>query len=177
MLIQRIATFFCVLSLSFSFLACKPKTKSNLESTSMSTTNLVSIKGSDVPDLARKSSQPLTIVNIWASWCYPCREEFPALLEFRKKYKDNGVDIHFVSADFASQKGDALEFLASQKIDFETYIKSETDEVFIGAIDRDWKGTLPTTFLFDRSGKLLARWERPLNLKDLEGLVSPFKKS
>ncbi len=42
---------------------------------------------------------PVTLVNFWATWCPPCVEEFPAMLELQRRLKSKGLDIVFVSVD------------------------------------------------------------------------------
>lgn len=42
---------------------------------------------------------PITLVNFWATWCPPCVEEFPAMLELQRRLEGQGVDIVFVSID------------------------------------------------------------------------------
>src|SRR5207249_11424283 len=71
---------------------------------------------------ARQPGARATLVNVWASWCMPCREEFPELMRVVREERDRGLRVLLVSADFDSAAARA--FLASQKIAFPTYIKT-----------------------------------------------------
>lgn len=99
-----------------------------------------------------------TLVNIWATWCGPCREEMPELLKLRSDFAAKGVHVVLVSADDGAQADSvAGEALAKFGVDFETYVEHDSsDETFINGIDSSWSGTLPTTFVFDGEGKLAA---------------------
>lgn len=46
-----------------------------------------------------KFTQPITVVNFWATWCKPCLEEFPAMIELQRQLQPKGVDVVFVSVD------------------------------------------------------------------------------
>lgn len=162
--------------LGFPLNGCK---KSNLASSSKinpSAVELAPIRGFEIAELAKKSKEPLTVVNLWASWCYPCRVEFPELVNFYKKWQGKGVDLKFVSMDFGDQKDVAREFLSSQGVDFVTYIKDENDTDFIRNMDPSWQGLLPTTYLYDRSGKILARLDEALTTEELERKIKKLKK-
>ena len=95
----------------------------------------------------------VTVVNVWATWCVPCREEFPDLLKLRRTYKDKGVAVLFVSGDFASEAPQVMAFLSEQGVDFPTYLKTGDDMQFIDALDPKWSGALPATFIYDGQGR------------------------
>jgi thiol-disulfide isomerase/thioredoxin len=101
----------------------------------------------------KDSNAKVTVVNIWATWCIPCREEFPDLLKLRRTYKDRGVAVLFVSGDFGSERQAVVDFLAEQGVDFPTYLKTGDDMQFINAFDPKWSGTLPATFIYDAHGE------------------------
>jgi thiol-disulfide isomerase/thioredoxin len=163
--------------IAIQFSSCKKYSSGAYSGSSISSDSkiLLPLKGSDIGELAKKSSQPLTLVNLWASWCYPCRQEFPELIRFYREWSTKGVDLKFVSVDLGFQREDALQFLREQKVDFETYIKDEDDSDFIKSMDPTWKGLLPTTYLYDKSGKILARFDEPLTKAELEERIASFR--
>ncbi|HSD11700.1 MAG TPA: TlpA disulfide reductase family protein [Candidatus Binatia bacterium] len=111
------------------------------------------ISGPQLLDLVRASKARTVLVNVWATWCIPCREEFPEILRIRERYRERGVEVVLVSADFDDTVGEARKFLAEHGVDFTTYVKSGGDMEFINTLDPDWSGALPATFIFDSTGK------------------------
>jgi thiol-disulfide isomerase/thioredoxin len=101
----------------------------------------------------RKSPSEFTIVNIWATWCPPCRKEFPALLNFKKKHPE--VSLQFVSGDSPEDRGEVGKFLREQKVNFTTYQLTPVDENAMLAFNPTWSGGLPATFFF-RKGEPVA---------------------
>lgn len=97
----------------------------------------------------------LVLVNVWATWCVPCREEFPDLMRIRREYRERGLRLVLVSADIDSQVPAAQRFLAEQGVDFLTYLKQGADMPFIDSLDARWSGALPATVLYDATGRKL----------------------
>lgn len=101
----------------------------------------------------------VVLVNLWATWCQPCVEEFPDIMSLYQKYKDRGLKIVFVSADFENQTEAAKAFLKKQGVDFATYQKSGKDMAFINTLDERWSGALPATWIYDGKGNKHHFWE------------------
>src|SRR5689334_11485648 len=57
------------------------------------------------------------LVNVWASWCDPCREELPDILRFHRDHRKDGLRLVLISADDASTRAEAARFLAAQGVD------------------------------------------------------------
>lgn len=112
------------------------------------------------------------LVNVWATWCDPCREEFPDLLRIRESYGPRGLRTLFLSADFEDDRDDVLDFLASQSVSFETYLRAGDDHAFIDAIHPDWGGTLPATLVLNSHRDVLLFREGAITFDELDKLLS-----
>ncbi len=89
-----------------------------------------------------------TLVNIFASWCGPCRAEMPMLLEAR----DANPDVTFLGIDHLDRLEDGEAFVEEFDIDFATIHDLDGDVAFaVGG-----RG-MPTTVVFDRDGRLAGR--------------------
>ena len=114
------------------------------------------VSNAQIHQMVKRDSGKVTLVNVWATWCDPCKKEIPSLLKLRKKFSAKGFDLIFVSADdveLAQTK--VRKTLGNLGVDFQTYIKQDsTDETFIMDMSPDWNGALPTSFLYDKEGKL-----------------------
>jgi len=109
--------------------------------------------------LAHRARAGAVLLNVWATWCLPCREEIPDLLRLRSEYASRGLELILVSADFDDQAAEAGAFLVEHGVDFRTYLKQGKDQAFIEAFSPEWSGALPATFVFGPRGKLREFWE------------------
>lgn len=94
------------------------------------------------------------LLNVWATWCVPCREEFPDLVKLKDKYQGDNIQIIGISADYPDEIADkVLPFLREQKVNFSVFLQNfSRQEDFINMMNADWSGALPATFIFDTSG-------------------------
>jgi thiol-disulfide isomerase/thioredoxin len=122
----------------------------------------------DVLSAVRAAEAKAVLVNIWATWCQPCREEMPDLLALEREYGERGFELVLVSGDFDDARPAAREFLASQGVDFPSFIKNESDQAFIDALSPEWNGGLPASFLYDARGDLVSFWEGKVSREELE---------
>ena len=107
----------------------------------------------------RKPGAGAVLVNVWATWCTPCREEFPDLLHVARELKPKGLRLVLVSVDFPEDQGETASFLTSQGVDFPTFLRTGKDEAFVNGLEPKWSGAIPATFLYDGSGRLVRFWE------------------
>lgn len=106
---------------------------------------------------AKAPGAKATVLNVWASWCGPCREEFPALLAAVKRHP--GVRLVLVSADFDTELAAVRAFLREQGVTDTSYVKQDLDQAFIDGLEPKWTGALPATLVFDADGRQVAFWE------------------
>lgn len=90
--------------------------------------------------------QPIVFLNFWASWCQPCLEEFPSLLEFRKKFSKDQVLIVGINTD--SERKDMLKKIDELKLSFPV-VEDASGQI----ADKFPIEAIPVTLMFVR-GKL-----------------------
>jgi thiol-disulfide isomerase/thioredoxin len=105
--------------------------------------------------LKRESEKPL-LVNFWATWCDPCRDEFPDLVKIDAEYRRQGLDFVTVSLDdFTDIKTSVPKFLQQMKATMPAYLLDVRDpEPAITAVDPKWQGDLPATILYTSKGEI-----------------------
>lgn len=126
------------------------------------------VTAADIRRAVRESGAKAVLVNMWATWCGPCREEFPGLVRVARKYQGQGLKVMLVSADDEADMTAVKKFLAEEGVDFPAYIKAEKDQPFIDGLDKQWTGALPATFLYDGSGTLRDFWEGEVTFNAFE---------
>jgi len=96
----------------------------------------------------------VVLVNFWATWCEPCRHEYPMLNELAKQYAPQGLKVIGVSMD---DDGDLIlmrRFLSRYKPVFPNYRKKAAEEAeFRQAVFPSWNGSLPATFFYNKDGR------------------------
>jgi cytochrome c biogenesis protein CcmG/thiol:disulfide interchange protein DsbE len=121
--------------------------------------------GIDTADFAGK----VTLVNIWASWCVPCREEHPILEELATDKR-----INLVGINYKDQAANARAFLGQMG---NPYAAVGVDEKGRGSIDWGVYG-VPETFLVGRDGKIRFKFVGPLSEQSLAtGLMPEIEKA
>jgi cytochrome c biogenesis protein CcmG, thiol:disulfide interchange protein DsbE len=109
-------------------------------------------RSGDTVSLAALRGSPV-LVNVWATWCTPCREEMPTLQALHELYADSGLHVVGVSIDAESASAMVDEFLQDFGVTF-LILRDPKEE-----ITRTFSmNGVPETFLLDRRGRLVKRW-------------------
>jgi thiol-disulfide isomerase/thioredoxin len=97
------------------------------------------------------------LVNFWATWCEPCRAEFPDLVKINNEYRGRGLDFIAVSIDDVSEINTTVpRFLKDVRANMPAYLLNTLEpEAAINYVDPQWGGSLPATFLYDARGKVV----------------------
>jgi cytochrome c biogenesis protein CcmG, thiol:disulfide interchange protein DsbE len=101
------------------------------------------------------------LLNVWATWCHPCREEIPALQALHGEYGPRGLEVVGVSIDQGGQEGPIREFLAEFAATYPVWLDPE------GRVQNAF-GTVgvPTTYLIDSGGTVLWKHVGPVRADD-----------
>lgn len=102
------------------------------------------------------------LLNFWATWCPPCKEEIPWFVELQKQYGPQGLQIVGVAMDDAGHDAIA-KFAADMKIDYPVLLGTDQVADQYGGVE-----ALPTTFYIGRDGKVVARVFGLTSHKDIE---------
>lgn len=115
-------------------------------------------------------------INVWATWCIPCREEFPSIIKLVSENKD--IEFIGISVDFPEEvDSKIIPFLKSTKANFVSYVNAfEGDEELINSLDKNWNGALPATFIFDKSGKKVSYLEGKKTYEEFKKEIARVKK-
>jgi len=93
------------------------------------------------------------LMTFWATWCEPCRDEYPLLNELAKQYAPKGLKVVGVNFD---QDGDLIlmrRFIARYKPIFPNYRKTGGESEFQQAVLPEWNGALPASFFYAKDGR------------------------
>ena len=113
----------------------------------------------------------VVVVNYWATWCPPCRVEMPGLVNVANEYKSRGVEMIGVTMD--ENLADVPPFVEKYKMSYQILLPGDDPNVSSGGM------ALPTTFLYDKNGKLAKKYTGMIlesTLKsDIESLLGELK--
>jgi thiol-disulfide isomerase/thioredoxin len=122
--------------------------------------------------LKRDGTRPL-LVNYWATWCDPCRDEFPDLVKIDQGYRAKGLDFIAITLDdLVDIKTAVPKFLREMNAKMPVYLLNVADpEPAINLVDSDWSGALPATFLYDNKGKVVYKHFGRVNPGELRAAI------
>ncbi|NOQ39306.1 MAG: redoxin domain-containing protein [Anaerolineales bacterium] len=109
------------------------------------------------------------LVNNWATWCPPCREEMPEFKAYYNKYKDQGFQV--VAIEAGEPEAEVRNFVEGAGLDFVILLDPENKSLITFQ-----NNSLPNSFVIDRKGNLRLAWLGAINGPTLEKYVTPLIK-
>ncbi|MDV2683322.1 TlpA disulfide reductase family protein [Alkalihalophilus lindianensis] len=112
----------------------------------------------------------VVVLNMWASWCEPCRDEMPDLMSLQDDYNSQGLDVVTVNMQtYERTLNDAPEFIEEMGLTLPVFFDED------GVVsDRYGIRVLPTSFIIDRDGEIKHVIAGEVNYQMLEELIGPL---
>ena len=110
------------------------------------------------------------VLNFWATWCEPCREEIPALVRTQTKFAANGVQIVGIGIDSPTKIRD---FAKEYQINYPLTVGG-LDQIDLSRRLGNKIGGLPYTLVFDRSGRMVKSKLGGISEAELDALLRPL---
>jgi thiol-disulfide isomerase/thioredoxin len=115
----------------------------------------------------------VVVINVWATWCAPCRQEMPVLDSYYRRHRDQGLVLLALSMDDPKDAAKVREL--TRDYAFSVGLARDAD---LGGYGRIWR--LPVTFVVDRNGVVRKeQWftDQGLDARALEQTVTPLLQS
>ncbi|MDR1307368.1 MAG: TlpA family protein disulfide reductase [Treponema sp.] len=112
----------------------------------------------------------VVLLNFWATWCPPCRAEMPSMETVYKRFKDQGLEI--LAVDCAEEKAAVEQFMGKNKYSYPVLLDTDGTVSSLYGIE-----AIPTTFILNREGKIIARivgslrWDDPKIIAAIEAAL------
>jgi peroxiredoxin len=141
------------------------------------------IDADGIADLARNSTGRLRVINLWATWCVPCVEEFPGLVSISRRLESRDFDLITISVDDPKDGDKVLKFLkrehaalppgakaavAKEGRRTNNYHYTGTSDALAKALDPKWPGPYPYSVVIAPGGEIVARYVGAIDVTDLQ---------
>jgi thiol-disulfide isomerase/thioredoxin len=153
-----------VLIFLFIFFACSQQTgegntsladsSAQVDKTTSRKVRVDLLDASGFKALKKKYQGKVLLINTWATWCLPCKEEFPDLVRLARNYENSDVAVIGVSVDYPDEvNSKIIPFLSSQQVNFPNFVQDfKEPEDLINLFNEKWRGAVPATFIYDKKG-------------------------
>ncbi len=173
------SVFGAIFAISIAFFPAGAQTPAISADAGSSAPRIVQIDAAGLKRVLQPAGKPL-LVNFWATWCDPCRDEFPDLVKIDNEFRGK-IDFITVTLDDPEEIGRAVpRFLTSMKAEMPAFLLKTPDEsVAIAAVAKDWQGGLPFTILYNEKGEIAYFRQGKIRLEtvraEIEKLGTPAK--
>lgn len=126
----------------------------------------------EIEKILKTHGSEVLVVNFWATWCGPCREEIPDFVKVSNEYSPDRVRFIGISLDFQRDvETKLIPYLREQKIEYPNVVFKGNPEATINFFDPEWSGAIPATFIYNASGKRVSSHLEPLHYDQLKAAV------
>lgn len=109
----------------------------------------------------------VVLLNNWATWCPPCKEEMPIFNEYYNTYQDQGFEVLAVEA--GDPEAQVRAFVEKNELDFTILLDPENKSLITFQ-----NQSLPNSYVIDRRGHLRLAWTGAINMATLEKYITPL---
>lgn len=122
----------------------------------------------------QKKDDKVYVVNFWATWCAPCIKEMPYFEKLSQEYKNDNVEVLFVSLDFPHLYDSKLKpFIKDKNIKSKVVALNDVDmNTWIPKVDENWSGSIPATIIYKNDTSKF--YEQSFTYESLETEIKQF---
>jgi thiol-disulfide isomerase/thioredoxin len=112
------------------------------------------------------------LINFWATWCAPCREEFPSILRISQKYGNKKFKVILVSLDLPNQvESHLLPYLRSKNVTSDVILLDDPNSNrWIDKVSPNWSGGLPFSLIYGRNFR--EPYEQSFTFNKLDSIIN-----
>jgi thiol-disulfide isomerase/thioredoxin len=151
--------------------------------------DVVPIDAAGVAKLRKNGTKKVRLFNVWATWCAPCRTEFPELVRASRQFSLRDFELITISLDDPKDMGKAKAFLEKQGAGVpgrlrpalkaegratNSYLYTGANNDLIAALDPDWPGPAPHTVLVGPKGDIIWRHNGPISGDELRAQILKY---
>lgn len=126
-------------------------------------------------DLEKMINKPegIFVINFWASWCKPCVAELPTFDSLANNFRQNKVNVIFISLDFKQNSAAVSKFIVEKNIHSKVYLLDEPDyDSWINKVSPQWSGSIPATIISNGTKKEF--YEQAFDYQMLNKMIKAF---
>lgn len=134
------------------------------------------LETTDFEQLLKQQTGKVVLINLWATWCKPCVKEMPTLEKLHQNYKNKDLKVIALSLDEINQIDTlVLPFWQEMNLSMDNYVIGGTDRgAVVNSFDPLWMGVVPTTYIFDKTGKKIESITGALSYQQFEKKLLPI---